>query len=633
MTVNSFLASGGDNFLELNNGAGKQDTGKTDLQAMVDYMAAFGSGADHVDPDYHQNGVELTFPVGAPAGYAPGDHVVFSISGWSMTNALDTKDTQVQVKLGGAAGTTIGTATLDNAAQAALPGFDVTGTANIDVVVPAATLPGPMALTLVGPTTGSVSQVTVNAIQAGTSSVTASDFSVEYGQEAPIQVTVTGPGLTPTGSVDLTDGATTVATGVLDAAGKVVLTVPALTYPVGQVSLTAVYNGDVQHTSSQKVLTLTTTKATSTTTAADTAMTYGQSADVTVNVGAAAGVDVSTGGTVTVKDGATTLGTAPVVGGVANVTLPANSLEPGSASLTASYSGNGNVSPSDDTLTVATEKATSVVVAPDVAVAPGDTGSVSVTVTAAGVSPTGTVTVKNGGTELGSAPLLGGVAQLNLPAVPNGTLLTADYAGDSHVKPGSDTFTVTCCDKSSPVLAISDVSMEFGTAKTATLTVSGSPGGAASGSATLKRGTTTIATAPVSGGTATFTIPAGSLPVGATVLTAEYSGDTNLLAGSKAFTVTVTKASSSITAKAKPKHPKKGHKVRLKIKVVGANGVQATGKVTVKFQGKTFTATLKNGKATVKVGNLAKASATAKVVYGGSDTVAGSTVKVKVRAR
>ena len=50
VTVNSFLASGGDGFLELNNGAGKQDTGKTDLQAMVDYMAAFGSGGNHVNP-------------------------------------------------------------------------------------------------------------------------------------------------------------------------------------------------------------------------------------------------------------------------------------------------------------------------------------------------------------------------------------------------------------------------------------------------------------------------------------------------------------------------------------------------------------------------------------------------------
>ncbi len=39
VTVNSFLASGGDNFRVLAQGANKRDTGKVDLQAMVDYMA------------------------------------------------------------------------------------------------------------------------------------------------------------------------------------------------------------------------------------------------------------------------------------------------------------------------------------------------------------------------------------------------------------------------------------------------------------------------------------------------------------------------------------------------------------------------------------------------------------------
>ena len=39
MTVNSFLATGGDNFTTLAGGTNKQDTGMTDLQAMVDYMA------------------------------------------------------------------------------------------------------------------------------------------------------------------------------------------------------------------------------------------------------------------------------------------------------------------------------------------------------------------------------------------------------------------------------------------------------------------------------------------------------------------------------------------------------------------------------------------------------------------
>ena len=40
VTVNSFLAAGGDNFGVFAQGANKRDTGQTDLQAMVDYMDA-----------------------------------------------------------------------------------------------------------------------------------------------------------------------------------------------------------------------------------------------------------------------------------------------------------------------------------------------------------------------------------------------------------------------------------------------------------------------------------------------------------------------------------------------------------------------------------------------------------------
>jgi 5'-nucleotidase len=310
---------------------------------MVAYMSAFGTSPDQVTPDYKQNGINITFPADAPTGYAPGDHVKFDVSGWSMTNPADTKDTAIVVKVGA---TTLSCAcTLDNTPQPALPGSDVTGKASIDVVVPASTLPGPLTLSLSGAATGTESQVTVTAIKAGTTSVTAADFAVEYGQAAQVQVTVSGPGLTPTGTVDLKDGSTVVASGTLDGTGKATITVPALTYPVGQVTLTAAYSGDAQHDASTKSLTFTTTKAASTTSAADGSMEYGKPADVTVNVGAAAGVDVS--GTVTVKDGATTVGTAPVVAGVATVTLAAKSLEVGAASLTASYSGNANVQVSD----------------------------------------------------------------------------------------------------------------------------------------------------------------------------------------------------------------------------------------------------------------------------------------------
>ena len=65
MTVNSFLASGGDNFTALAGGTNKQDTGKTDLQAMVDYMAEFanaGAGDPPLPVDYAQRAVGVAVP-------------------------------------------------------------------------------------------------------------------------------------------------------------------------------------------------------------------------------------------------------------------------------------------------------------------------------------------------------------------------------------------------------------------------------------------------------------------------------------------------------------------------------------------------------------------------------------------
>ncbi len=63
VTVNSFLATGGDNFRELANGTGKRDTGKVDLAAMVDYMATFAATTP-LPVDYAQHAVEVAFPAG-----------------------------------------------------------------------------------------------------------------------------------------------------------------------------------------------------------------------------------------------------------------------------------------------------------------------------------------------------------------------------------------------------------------------------------------------------------------------------------------------------------------------------------------------------------------------------------------
>ena len=74
VTVNSFLAAGGDNFPALAGGTNKQDTGMTDLQAMVDYMAEFArrAGDPPLPVDYSQRAVGRAGSRAAPrASYAP----------------------------------------------------------------------------------------------------------------------------------------------------------------------------------------------------------------------------------------------------------------------------------------------------------------------------------------------------------------------------------------------------------------------------------------------------------------------------------------------------------------------------------------------------------------------------------
>ena len=152
VTVNSFLAAGGDGFTTLGQGAGKQDTGKTDLQAQVDYFAEFASTEPlPVAPSLAQRSVGVTFPASAPATYAPGGTVAFDVSSFSMTGPGDLKDTEVVVELDG---DELGSFPLTNTVQPALPGFDESGTASVSVTLPAGLAPGEHDLVLIGATTG-----------------------------------------------------------------------------------------------------------------------------------------------------------------------------------------------------------------------------------------------------------------------------------------------------------------------------------------------------------------------------------------------------------------------------------------------------------------------------------------------
>ena len=158
VTVNSFLASGGDNFRELADGADKRDTGKIDLAAMVDYMDTFASTAP-LPVDYEQHAVEVAFPDDAPAAYAPGSTVAFDVRSWTMTHPSDVEDTEVVVSLGD---TVLGGFPLDNTIGTDL--YDNYGTAQ-SRPAPRGVPAGSAQLTLTGAATGTSIIVPIEVLE------------------------------------------------------------------------------------------------------------------------------------------------------------------------------------------------------------------------------------------------------------------------------------------------------------------------------------------------------------------------------------------------------------------------------------------------------------------------------------
>ena len=154
--------------------------------------------------------------------------------------------------------------------------------------------------------------------------------------------------------------------------------------------------------------------------------------------------------------------------------------------------------------------------------------------------PTGKVTFYNGASSLGSATLDStGTATLSTAKLPVGSnTLTAKYGGDSldakstsaaaiqTVNPAQITITLT----SSPNPSTSKQKVTF----TASIV---SNGGAPTGSLTFSNNGTSLGTARIVGGTATFSTTA--LPSGTDLVTATYAGDANHAAASGSVTQTV----------------------------------------------------------------------------------------------
>jgi len=136
VVVNSFLASGGDNFTTLGEGSDQRDSGQVDLEAFVDYMAEHSP----VSPDLAQRsvGVHVVNPP-ADGTWAPGDEVTLELSSL-LFSAGEEQGTTVEVRVGDAV---LGTATID---PAIVDATDEVGRATVTFTVPADAVDGTLEL-------------------------------------------------------------------------------------------------------------------------------------------------------------------------------------------------------------------------------------------------------------------------------------------------------------------------------------------------------------------------------------------------------------------------------------------------------------------------------------------------------
>jgi hypothetical protein len=281
---------------------------------------------------------------------------------------------------------------------------------------------------------------------ASTTQVYSSVTSAVAGQatqfSAQVFAAVPGVTVTPTGSITFIDGATTLGTTTLDSTGLANITTSSLA--AGSHVITGKYTGDANFLASTSgVLPFSVTQATDFIglTPSANSVAKGQTVTLTATVSDTTTSDtlVPTG-SVTFKDGATTLGSAALnASGVASFGV--STLALGSHSITALYGGDSNFpSATSAVASISVVQGTDAVAlaSSSNSVTAGKsvtfTATVSNTVTGDTLVPTGTVTFKDGSTVLGSPALnASGVATFATTTLAVGShTITAQYAGDAN---------------------------------------------------------------------------------------------------------------------------------------------------------------------------------------------------------
>jgi sugar lactone lactonase YvrE len=377
------------------------------------------------------------------------------------------------------------------------------------------------------PATSNAITITVQQAASNTS-LTASANPSTLGQSLTLTATVTSPGVNITGSISFMDGATAIGSAALNANGMAALTTSSLSF--GSHTLTAVYSGDTNHTTStsaalsEQIVQVAGVNLTSSLNPSISGTNVIFSATM-LGVGSL----VPTG-SVTFSDGASTLATV-LLGATGAGSLQTSALTVGSHTITARYSGDSNYAVASSFL-IQTVQSANTQVALTASANPATYATplaLMATVTSNGGLATGTVNFTDGGTAIGSATLnASGVATLTTSSLAPGThSIVANYAGDGRASASTSvplalnvrqTTSVALATSASPAQTLSPILL------TATVTNSGvTP---VTGTVTFTGGATLLGTAAVdASGHATLTVP--SLAAGNHIIVASYGGDNN----------------------------------------------------------------------------------------------------------
>ena len=350
-----------------------------------------------------------------------------------------------------------------------------------------------------------------------------------------VTITTTLP-IGTTGTVTDTSGGVTLGTGTVNpTTGTVTITTTVL--PVGTDTITSSYGGDTNNGPATGTTTQTVSKAspTETLTSSPNPSTFNQSVTFTATL------PTNVTGTVTFKNGTTTLATSTVTNGVA--TLATSVLPAGSDSIVATYNGDTNNNTATASVTQTVNKTT-----PTVTVTTSGPstygGSVTITTTLP-IGTTGTVTVTSGGTTLGTGTVnpTTGTVTITTTTLPVGSdPITSTYGGDSNNNPATGT-TTQSVSKATPAVTVTSSTNPSTTGQSVTFTAT-LPSGV-TGTVTFTSGATPLGTSTLTAGAATATT--SSLPVGSDPITATYSGDGNDNPATGTLTQVVNKASPPIT--------------------------------------------------------------------------------------